>query len=104
METTKKCKCCGRELPIDMFKRIGKRDGGYSYLTICSECMGKKQAEGRRLAKEARKASLEKSIEDAKKSKLSEFTPRQLMEELANRGYVGTLKYVEVHEIDITNI
>ena len=34
---------------------------------------------------------------------LSRFTPRQLMEELAKRGYKGELTYVRVERIDITH-
>lgn len=34
---------------------------------------------------------------------LSRFTPRQLMEELARRGYKGELTYVRVERIDITH-
>lgn len=36
-------------------------------------------------------------------TELSRFTPRQLMEELAKRGYKGELTYVRVERIDITH-
>lgn len=34
---------------------------------------------------------------------LSAYTPRQLMEELARRGYEGKLTYTKIVTIDITN-
>lgn len=34
---------------------------------------------------------------------VSDFTSRELMEELARRGYRGQLEYTEVRRIDITN-
>lgn len=35
---------------------------------------------------------------------LESYTPRQLMEELARRGYRGTLTYTETRTIDLTKI
>lgn len=46
---------------------------------------------------------LNENILRAKKMRLSEFTPRELMEELVRRGYKGKLSYTEVHEIDLSN-
>lgn len=36
-------------------------------------------------------------------TELSRFTPRQLMEELAKRGYKGELTYTRIERIDITH-
>ena len=35
---------------------------------------------------------------------LKDYTPRELMEELARRGYKGTLTYTETRTVDIQNI
>ena len=39
----------------------------------------------------------------ARNARLAEFTPRELMAELARRGYEGKLTYTRVEEIDINN-
>ena len=39
-----------------------------------------------------------------KDTPLSEYTPRQLMEELKRKGYTGQLKYVRVETIDLDAI
>lgn len=96
MEETKKCKCCGKELPLSAFShnRLGA-------LGTCIVCINKKRAETR--LKNATERDFEQEIIDAKKMRLSEFTPRDLMEELNRRGYTGKLKFVQVKEIDISN-
>lgn len=89
---TKVCKECGRELPIESFKksRWGKRVG------VCTECAANKARQN--------KAYKKKVIEEATTKKLlADFTPRQLMEELARRGYKGQLTYTHIETIDITN-
>mgnify|MGYP006896759018 CR=1 FL=1 len=88
METMKNCKDCGRELPETQFKktRWGTR------ASVCNECANAK-----------RKLSVESKTEDARKMRLSEFEPRELMEELARRGYEGKLTFTRVITIDITN-
>lgn len=91
---TKVCECCGRELPIGSFIR---RHFGVSH--ICKDCNGRKIVDGKE--KKKRTESLESELDKAKKMRLSEFTPRELMEELASRGYKGKLTYVKVEEIDI---
>lgn len=63
--------------------------------------MAKKSVEGKRKKKEVR--DLEAEIASAKKMRIEDFTPRELMEELSRRGYTGKLKFVQVKEIDISN-
>ena len=98
-QVTKVCKCCGRELPIYCFKatRWGTR------VSVCTECANQK-ARDNKIRKQQEK-EMAKAREDAKKSErqkmLEQYTPRELMEELARRGYTGELTYIT--KIDITN-
>lgn len=83
---TKKCSKCGRTLPADKFHKNSKsKDGLYSYCKDCTKERDSLRGKKRR----------QESIKD--------FTARELMEELARRGYTGKLEYVEIHTIDITN-
>lgn len=100
METTKICRDCGRELPIERFKRnrYGER------VSVCLDCDTRKRRENKekkrlRAAMDARQLMLK---EEEDKTALSTFTPRQLMEELARRGYKGELTFVQ--KIDITKL
>lgn len=89
-ENTKKCYKCGRTLPVtEFYKNRHMKDG---LQTICKECVKKRDEE--------RKA---KRLGELKDIGLSAYTPRELMHELAKRGYKGKLQYVQVHEIDIPN-
>ena len=92
-----KCKICGRELPISDFKvtAIGR-------LKTCKECVRQRQIEGRN----KRKAEIQHTndIDKARQLRISDFTSRELMTELKRRGYEGKLHFVEVHEIDLSNI
>lgn len=83
-----KCKCCGRELPIEKFKttRWGTRT------RVCHDC----DLEHRQANREARRYS-------ARQLALQDYTPRELMEELARRGYEGKLTYTHIETIDIAN-
>lgn len=58
---------------------------------------------GHQKKKKEKAEALYKQLEEARKARLSEFTPRELMQELASRGYEGTLRYTQVQEIDISN-
>ena len=101
METTKICKDCGRELPIENFKRTWKG----TRVNTCTECATKKLRENKEKKREEQK---QKEFEQARinneaKTALATFTSRQLMEELARRGYKGQLEYTRIEKIDITN-
>ena len=76
---TKKCACCGQELPTTEFYTSQRnKDGLQSY---CKKC-----------AIEANKKYSNKSIRGGNEL-LKDFTPRQLIEELKARGYKGKLYY-----------
>ena len=77
-ETTtekKKCKCCGKELPLTMFNKKG-----VGYRSICISC---------------------ERGESGASEKFKQFTSRELMEELRSRGFKGVLKRVKVEEVKI---
>lgn len=94
---TQVCKCCGRELPIEQFSR-----GGFGLQKTCKECIVKQRKERHKNAEEI--AELRRQLEGARRLRLSEFKPRELMIALKELGYEGKLTYVERHEIDITKI
>ena len=66
----KKCKCCGKELPITYFNKHGP-----GYRNICMTC---------------------ERNETGVSEKFKEFTSRELIEELRSRGFTGDLKHVKV--------
>lgn len=68
----KKCKCCGKELPITYFNKQGA-----GYRKICINC-------------ERNKTGVSEKFKD--------FTSRELIEELKSRGFKGTLKYIKIEE------
>lgn len=82
---TKKCVCCGLELPTTEFYASKKnKDGLQSY---CKSCI-----------KEKNKQYSNKSIVWCNEL-LKDFTPRKPIEELKARGYKGKLYYT--HEIQL---
>ena len=100
MEQDKKsCTCCGQVKTLDHFKmtRWGKR------VNVCTECASQKARDNK--IRKQQEEEMAKAREDAKKSErqkmLEQYTPRELMNELARRGYTGELTYIT--KIDITN-
>lgn len=93
---TRICKCCGKELPISEF---GKN--AFGYISICRKCNKENRSKAYKQRKEV--LDIKKEINNARMLKLKDFSPRELMTELARRGYEGKLRYVQVQEIDITN-
>lgn len=84
-QQTKKCKSCGRTLPLEAFLKCNRTADGR--MNECKECRERRR----------------KSAETSSGNPLEKFTGRQLIEELRRRGYRGTLEYVEVHKIDMSN-
>ena len=62
---TKKCKCCGKDLPLTHFQKRG-----IGYRNICNDCLKR---------------------ESGAKDKFKDFSSRELIDELKARGYEGQL-------------
>lgn len=93
---TKVCSICGKELPLSHFyPHKNSKDG---YASMCKCC--------RKERTRAQRAEKKRLVEIAKKGgkQLSDYTPRELMEELHRRGYRGTLEFVEVKRIDLSKL
>ena len=97
---TKKCKCCGRELSIDHFK---KSRWGYP-VSVCLDCDKKHREEKRQARIEEQKQKVEDVRAENRQLCLADFTPRELIERLRDLGYTGKLNYVETHVIDLENL
>ena len=76
VEETRKCRICGKVLPISKFDRFGKR----GYHTTCKACEGKEYGTDERS---------------------KDITSRDLILELRARGYKGKLQKVTVDEVVI---
>lgn len=88
----KKCSCCQRELPAEMFwKNKHSKDG---LQNMCINCMNEKYFKKRNIhhcnAKEEDRGGI---LQANKIPELAKFTPRELIAELRSRGYTGELTY-----------
>ena len=90
--TTKVCKCCGKELPIESFYK-----NGWGVTSVCKDCHVKLVAEGKDKKKKLKQQAVDAI--NARNLRIQDFTPRELMEELKRRGYEFTITYTEVHTI-----
>ena len=72
---TKKCKCCGKELPLTHFCKKGT-----GYRNICNYCLKR---------------------ESGATDKFKDFTSRELIDELKARGYEGQLTKKVVETIKL---
>lgn len=70
----KKCKCCGKELPLTYFKKCAA-----GYRNICMACQRK---------------------ENGIIEKFKEFTSRELINELISRGY----KYLNLNILNLKHL
>lgn len=71
----KKCKCCGKELPLSHFQKRGT-----GYRNICNDCRRR---------------------EAGATDKFKDFTSRELINELISRGYEGTITKKVVETIKL---
>lgn len=83
---TKRCTKCGQELTLDNFYRRSESPDGLQ--NNCKAC----QKESSRDSKRNQRVSA-LNVKGAADSRLAEFTPRELIEELRSRGYRGELQY-----------
>ena len=93
----KKCRCCGRELPIYFFKK-----GRWGVVSVCNECDKQHRAENKQSRINRAKQKIEDVRAENRQLCLNDFTARELMEELFRRGYRGKLEYTETHTIDLS--
>ena len=77
---TKVCVKCGRTLPVTSFHKHGRSKDGYT--NICTACKANKNGHSAANCN----------------PKLAEFTPRELIDELKNRGYKEISKSEETLE------
>lgn len=94
---TQKCKCCGKELPLEAFSV-----SSFGRLKTCKDCVRKRQSEGHARQREKEKKMAE--YRDARTLRLHDFNPRELMAELKRRGYKFKMEYTETHIIDSKDI
>lgn len=86
MENTKVCKSCGRELPFSEFYHAEHNKDGL--MGTCKSCHIKRSAEKVRQRRETMKSSGGGNLKKVyTHPDLAHFTERQLMAELAARGY-----------------
>ena len=98
-QTLKKCRCCGRELPMSNFKK-----GRWGVVSVCNECDKQHRAENRQARIDKAKQKIEDVRAENRQLCLADFSPRELMAELKRRGYEGKLTYIETHTIDLNTL
>ena len=91
--TKKVCKVCGQLLSIDNFKHHARSKDGYK--NICNSCFNKNRT------KQFNNKNILGITDPSHISELSKFTPQELIDELKRRGYNGTLKYTQIHIINV---
>ena len=97
---TKICKECGRELPIENFNlsRWGHR------VDVCTECSIQKRRKNKQKQVFDRQQAMLQAVDQAKRMRLEDFTPRELCEELKRRGFDGKITAVQTVTIDISKM
>ena len=115
--TTKVCKTCGRELPIEQFAaNVKSKDG---HLGVCKECNFKARSESRKaVGKKTETPSSDPELLRAREAIMAAVAPampkqseiarllhaassKVLIAELAGRGWKGTLTHTETAELNM---
>ena len=93
------CTACKRWLPIDKFS--GDKHSADLHYYICKECTNQRARDLRRKKNEKKKelARMELEQKTEAKTKLSQSTPRELMEELLARGFTGELTIITTFKL-----
>ena len=105
--TTKVCKECGRELPLEQFAK-----NPHGYTSLCKECMKAKQSKGvkahrdglKELKDQMERSSMHKPEYQPEGKKAPAFdittaSDADLVAELRRRGYAGTL--TKTHTLEV---
>lgn len=80
--TTKVCKACGKELPLDSFpKQVKSKDG---HMNMCRDCFSAKHNHPKANAA---------PVLSVKEKTLADFTVDAICAELRRRGFSGTLTH-----------
>jgi hypothetical protein len=102
--TTKKCKGCGRDLPIESFGKHNRTPDGLQ--PLCKDCMSERLKQGHRKTKdqkpEAPKPEAPKPAKPApvkpapaERTTLAAYSDREIYDELLRRGWTGPLTRTE---------
>lgn len=95
------CSKCGRLLPLNSFYKYSlNKDGRQNYCKECTRDIGRERKYRKRSP--IYPPNFNSLPSGGADNPLSSFTPRQLINELASRGYKGHLSYTI--DIDINNL
>lgn len=96
---TKKCKACGKELPVsEFYSDKSSKDG---YRARCKTCYKEYQKRSRmKHIKDAPKVD-DKVVKECEENHLEKVSARLLISELRRRGYRGKLELVTIQEVVI---
>lgn len=94
------CAECGEAKPVSNYQMTR-----WGHLTkVCKACVMKKRNGSIKEKKENVIEILRQQVDESRKLRLKDFTPRELMTELRERGYDGTLKFVQVKEFKLSDL
>lgn len=105
--SVQKCQVCGEYLTLDHFRKIPWAKSGDAYFKTCTKCIGAKRSASVKVASKDRaflssNGSVLKPVytsasdaEAASDDRFAGFTSRELLLELAARGYKWTDMYIE---------
>ena len=106
------CDRCG-----GYFEEQDMTRGRYGIIGICKTCTGKAHSEGAKNRKKKQDSmkqelqelrmeidDLKRQLADKNKNILAHVTPREMLLELRNRGYEGTLEYVSRKTVDLSKL
>lgn len=92
---TKVCIKCHQEKPVTEFYRHKRSKDGYScYCKECQKTIATKSMEKKREEKVISENKASAIRNTVNQSPLSKFKPRELIQELSDRGYHGECEYV----------